>query len=402
VRLKMRRSLFSSAALLALAAGAAVRADGEPSVRGLLGKTELVLLAVVLDESPAPGGSWHRLQVEEVYWPARLEDPLGPTLRVFAHGAGVPEGAVLVPGQEVVLGASRLAPPGGPALGPLERRLRDGFHPDFAGERPAVASADGIVPAGGDRELLESVVALVRAVRQPDLDPEARADALLDAAARPEPFIREEAVRRLGDVPLVLSPGAAARARQLFEAELAGPRSPGVLSAHLDLLEAQAPSADGPLLSRLLEDAPREDIAARAAQVLAARGRAEDFQALASRFRPSGPARRIRILHALAARGGEEHLWVFAEALGGRDPRVRGAALEELAVHPAPAAAALLESAEEAEDPELRQAARQAAEGAAAAPRGEPGAPAKTGVLKQLLEGARRRLEETGAREERP
>ena len=159
----------TSLAVLAVAASlwnGALFAARPPAIRGLLGeKVDLVVRAAVLDQERAPAGLWHRLQVEEVLWQKEGSEPAGPTIRVFAHGPGVPEGAELAVGEEVVLGVARF-PADATGLDPFRARLLESFSPDRPGERPALVAPDGIVDARSDPAAAVATVRLVRGMRR--------------------------------------------------------------------------------------------------------------------------------------------------------------------------------------------------------------------------------------------
>jgi hypothetical protein len=402
-----RSRILELTGFLLLCLGTVLRADepppldGPPTVRALLGDSQLVLRGRVLDQEHVSGGMWHRFQVEEVVWAQPAEPGVaalistGSTVRLFAHGEGVPEGACLRVGQELLVGASRLPPPGRAGLPPLLRNLWEGFQADGPGDWPLLVSPDGIFPSG-DPELAAELAGMVRGLRDPAQGAAARSSLLLDMANHPSAAVREEAVRRLADPALELDRAGAERALATFQAELDGPAHPAVLSAHLELLGALNPPGSAPLLRRLVLAAPRLELAFRAGEALAEKGSPGDFEELARSYPEESPEGQVRILHALAAGGSEEHLSIFKEALSAADPPVRVQAVLELAGHPAPWAGDLLWSARLSPEPEMRKAVgvalerRQAEEGAGEPHRAAPPLPGER--LSDLLRLARRRL----------
>jgi hypothetical protein len=304
--------------------------------------------------------------VEEVLWPLPRENgpgapEIGLTLRVYAHGPGVPEGASLTPGEAVIAGARPL-PPADAALAPWERKLWAGFRPDRPGERPAVLSADGIVPFAEDPSRLEAVRRMVVAARDGGQPVEARRASFLELAANPLPALREEALRQLARPEVGLGTEDQARAIALFAAEVDGPASPEVLTAYLELEEPWRRAELAPVLVRLVARAPREDVAQRAGNALADAGRAEDFQALARSFDAARPEAQISMLRALGSTGREEHLPLLSRGLKAQDLAVRVAAAEALGGHPAASAERLLRQAALSPEPEVSRAAARALE----------------------------------------
>lgn len=351
---------------LGAAAGGVQAHDAIVAVRGLTAKTEWVVRGTVLDQELAPGGLWHRLRVEEVLWPPPREDgpgapEIGPTLKVFAHGPGVPEGASLAVGDEVIAGAQPL-PPADADLGPWERKLWAGFRPDRPGERPAILSADGIVSISEDPSRLKAVRRIVTAARDGGQPLEARRALFLELAGNPLAAIREEALRQLARPEIGLAPEARAQAVALFAAEVDGPANPEVLTAHLELQEPWRQVELAPVLVRLIAGAPREDVAQRAGIALAETGRAEDFQALSRSFDSARTEAQISMLRALGSTGREEHLRVLARGLKARDLAARVAAAEALGGHPSPGAEGLLREAAQSTEPEVSRAAARALE----------------------------------------
>lgn len=336
------------------------------SLRTLLEGSEIVIRGTVLDQEKGPGGLWHRIQVEEVIWPLPAGEgrwePVGPMLRVFAHGIGIPEGADLTAGEDLILGISRIPPPPRDGGHPFLRELWENFRSDRPGEGPALVAPDGIVEARSDPARAQAVVRLVRGLRDPSAPEQARRELLLEMAGDPSPAIREASVLSLGWMEVGLDAESAQSLLTLFGEEVDGAADPAVLSAHLDLLEATPVPGAGAHLARLLWTAPRERIAWRAENLLAAQGTREDFQILAGSFGTAGPAVKVRILRALSLRGSSEHLPVFREALRNLDPAVRAAAVAALASHPAPGAAAILLVACQDPEPAIGAAARSALE----------------------------------------
>ena len=191
-------------------AGAVRGHDAAPSVRGLTARTDWVVRGTVLDQELAPGGLWHRIRVEEVLWPLpQRNEPgapeIGPTLRFFAHGPGVPEGASLKVGDDIIAGA-RALPPADADLQPYQRRLWAGFRPDRPGERPAMVSADGIVPLRDDPSRLEAVRRMVVAARDGEQPLDVRRATFLELAGHPLAVLREEALRQLARPEIGLPP----------------------------------------------------------------------------------------------------------------------------------------------------------------------------------------------------
>ncbi len=297
------------ALLLASGPSALEAQERVPALRAILGNAEVVVRGRVLDQEPAPGGLWHRFLVEEVIWPVPgspgAEDP-GPTLRLFAHGDGMPEGAALRPEEELIVGASWLPPESADGLPAFLAGLWRSFRADRPAERPALVAPDGILPAGGDPGEVAESARLIRTLRDPGTDPGARRETLIAMAGHRDPAFREEALRQLARPEAGLDGDGLARVLSGLRRELEGEAHPAVLAAHLDLIEEKRPPGAGPILSGILRSAPGERIASRAGMVLARVGTAADLRALSRDYPAAEPAVKARILRTLAIAGGLE------------------------------------------------------------------------------------------------
>jgi hypothetical protein len=278
---------------------------------------------VVLDQEPAPGGLWHRFQVEEMIWPPPgtpgAED-LGPTLRLFAHGEGVPDGAELAVSERLIVGATWLPAASTEGLPPFHARLWRSFHPDRPGERPALAAPDGLLAASEDPAGIAETTRLVRLLRDPGTDPRERRETLLQMAVHPEAAFREEAIRQLARPEAGLDAECLARLLAGLRAEIDGPASPLVLAAHLDLIEETRPAGAGPILAGLLRSAGAERVALRAALALARVGTTEDLKALARELPSAEPWLAVRILKTLSAAGSADQAPPSPPVKGSTEP----------------------------------------------------------------------------------
>ncbi len=363
-------------------ASAASPSGESPSLRALSREAELVVRGTALDQERAPGGLWHRFQVLEVIWPPSevaaekqaeqppgdlpqkplqelQQEPIGPTLRIFAHGAGVPEGADLVVGAESIVGLRRIPPPSESSAHPFARRLWEGFRPDRPGERPCVVAPDGVVPLEGRPDLTDAVSRLVRTIRDPSVTAAGREAALLDLAAHALPSVREEAVRQLSSLSDEARAAGADRLLDRFEAELTGPAHPAVLAAHLDLAASLGGERTRPLIAQLLRGATNEELSARAAAVLADRGEPGDLDALAFEFVSTGAAIQVRVLDALGRRSRPEALHFFSAAARSPHLAVRLAAARALGRQPPAEARPLLDLLRDDPEPVVSRAAAE-------------------------------------------
>jgi hypothetical protein len=201
-----------------------------------------------------------------------------------------------------------------------------------------------------------------------------------------------------------LEPEDRAQELTLFAEEVDGPASPEVLTAHLELSEAWRQEGLGRVLVSLVRRAPREDLAQRAATLLATGGRAEDLQALSTSFGAAQPEEQVRMLRALGSSGREEHLPLLAQGLKAQDPAVRVAAVAALGDHPASSAEGLLLEAAQSPEPAVRRAASQALsrEREAAGPRNSRGVSSggSASRMGKILQSARRQvlLEKNGVK----
>jgi hypothetical protein len=292
--------------LVAILAGDAPAQEASGGLRAILNGAEVVVRGVVLDQEPAPGGLWHRFQVEEVIWPppgAPGLEEIGPTLRLFAHGEGVPEGAELAISERLIVGASWLPAASTGGRPPFLVRLEQSFRPDRPGERPALAAPDGLLAGSGDPAGIAETTRLVRTLRDPGNDPRTRRETLLQMAVHPVAAFREEALRQLARPEAGLDPACQGRLLAALSAEIEGPASPPVLAAHLELIEAARPAGAGPLLAALLRSATAERVARRAGLALARVGTPEDLEALARELPSAEPWLAGRIVMTLSAAG---------------------------------------------------------------------------------------------------
>ncbi len=378
----------------ALLAGPLDAQERGPAIRGLLGKVEFVVRGAVLDQEKAPGGLWHRLRVDEVLFESGNGGPLGATVRLFAHGPGVPEGAELTVGDEVIVGATRIA--GEPErLDAFRARLLASFRPDRPGERPAIVAPDGIVSVQTHPAAGEAAARMVRVLRDPESAPHARRDLLLELAAHPAAEVREAAVRGMAAPGLTLDADASARVAARFREEAQGPAAPTVLAAHIELAGSLPDEPAAAALALVVRTVPREDIAERAGALLASRGRAGELRDLASGFDAEHPVVQSRIIRTLSRAALTAGVPVYSRGLRSPYAPVREAAAAALERDPSPdATRALGRASRDADDPDVRQAAAAAMDRRAAAFReAAPGAAADDpGGLSALLRLARKRL----------
>ncbi len=354
---------------LCAVAQAAFPAEESPSLSALSREVELVVRGTVLDQERAPGGLWHRFRVLEVIWPPREafegifegppHEPAATTLRIFAHGAGVPEGADLAVGGDAIVGLDRLEPAAESAAHPFARMLWEGFRPDRAGERPYLVAPDGFVPLDGTPGLADAVIRLVRTLRDPSVSVFEREAALLDLASHRAPAVRLEAVRQLSFLPEGARAADPGRLLDRFEAELSGPAHPAVVAAHLDLAASLGGDRTRPLIARVLRQAEREELSARAAAVLAERGEPGDLEALAVEFVSTAVVGQVAILDALGRRSRPEAMPFFSAAARSPHIAVRLAAARGLGRQQAAEAKPLLRFLRGDSDPSVSRAAAE-------------------------------------------
>jgi hypothetical protein len=342
---------------------AALDAQEHPaSLRGLLGDAGMVLRGVPIDQASAPGGLWHRFRVDELVWSDGSSSPeAGTVLRLYSHGAGIPEGGDLPIGEEVIVGATAIPADADSRGSSFLRRLSESLRASAPGEAAALASPDGMIVVTGDPGGADAVGRMVRGLRDGVVGT-ARSEMLLELTSHRLPAVRAEAVRQLGLSPTPLDASTAFRAAEALREEAEGPSHPSVLAAHMDLLEGRDDGIGGSALVRVIRSSTDPAIARRAGILLDSLGSPADWMELAGSFAEVKTSSQVSVLGALSSCRNPRSSPVFARALESPDRKVRIAAVSGLRGNASPAALRMLREAGGDPAPEVRAAAIAAQE----------------------------------------